>query len=82
LSPCAPEVADFSGRVVVVERLGPTSLVHVELAHGAQVIAIAGGSTTTQAGMEIGLRMEPDSCHIFGQDGQRIETGGKDTLAH
>ena len=59
-------------KVVLVERLGGTSHVHVELGPHRLLAAIA-GETPPDVGDNVGVRVLENRAHLFALDGRRLE---------
>ena len=74
---CAPGEGDGTGRVAVVEPLGPVSLVHLEvegLPEMVRVLASADAPPPPAVGDQAGLRVRSDRVHLFDEkDGRRLE---------
>jgi multiple sugar transport system ATP-binding protein len=64
------------GEVTLVERLGGEALVHVS-ALESTLIAKLPGDTTLRTGMEVELRVDPASCHLFDRDGCAVGVPAK-----
>ena len=64
---------NMEGRVVLVERLGSGTLVHLELADGTALTAATDGMTPAQDGERLGIGLPPASCHLFDDAGQALE---------
>lgn len=62
---CAAGDGQVSGRTRFVERLGDRTLLYVELADGATVVAGDAGTSRTAMGDVIGLRFDPAGVHLF-----------------
>ncbi|PIF73818.1 carbohydrate ABC transporter ATP-binding protein (CUT1 family) [Variovorax sp. 54] len=71
LSLASPEDAHLRGRVVVVERLGSESYVHVQMGDNTVIVRTDGGADCTR-GSVIGLRLAPHQRHLFNAAGQRL----------
>jgi ABC-type sugar transport system ATPase subunit len=63
----APEAADLTGRVGVVERLGHEALLHVDTANGAEepLRVVGPGDVAVREGETVGLRFGRDRLHLF-----------------
>ncbi len=76
LTPVSPEAADLSLTVELVEALGADSLVHGQLAEGADqpmVTARLGGGMRIRAGDTVPLSVERKHVHAFDpEDGRRL----------
>ena len=57
----------------LVERLGSLSLVHVDLDHGASLIAQVGGAEEIRPYQRIQLAIDPTYCHVFDETGRALE---------
>jgi multiple sugar transport system ATP-binding protein len=62
----------IAGRVVLVERLGGTSHVHVEVGAHRLLAAIA-GETPPEIGDHVGVQVIENRAHLFALDGRRLE---------
>lgn len=63
----------LSGHVQVFEHLGGESFVHVTLADGQLLVAKLDGEYEFVPDQPISLAIVPDKCHVFDEDGQRVE---------
>jgi multiple sugar transport system ATP-binding protein len=59
---------DATGRVVLVERLGGTSHVHVDVGPH-RMTAVVSGDAMPDVGDEVPVRLAPDKLHLFAADG-------------
>jgi multiple sugar transport system ATP-binding protein len=57
---------------LLTEQLGEHSYLHVEFA-GGTLIAKAPGDVAVRNGESIALRLPPDACHLFDEDGLALE---------
>jgi multiple sugar transport system ATP-binding protein len=64
------EGGQISGTVVVVERLGDRSLVHVRQGDGSIIVAQEGGKTDVAAGSDVELQVDSNQLHIFDETGK------------
>ncbi|WP_281827205.1 ABC transporter ATP-binding protein [Jannaschia rubra] len=62
--------------VKVREQLGSESYLYTVSPLGHEIVVRTDGDTSVAAGDRIVLRLAPDHLHLFGEDGQRIETAG------
>jgi len=63
-------------RIVVVEHLGGSSLLYVQVYGLDQLLTVEQrGKTDFAKGQEINLLFDPAQSHLFGVDGRRIESG-------
>ena len=65
----------LAGKVEVVERLGPETLVNATLAGGATVTASLPGDATVQPGETIRLTPNPSALHFFDAAGNAMARG-------
>ena len=65
----------LTGKVEVVERLGPETLVNATLAGGATVTASLPGDATVQPGKTIRLTPNPAALHFFDAAGEAMARG-------
>jgi multiple sugar transport system ATP-binding protein len=65
-------VGALSGIVRLVERLGSLSLIHVDLEHGASVIAQVGGIDEVRPHQQVQLAIDPTHCHVFDDIGRAL----------
>jgi ABC-type sugar transport system ATPase subunit len=63
----------LNARVVLVERLGGTSHVHVEVGPHRLLAAVTNESPP-EVGDNIGLHLSENRAHLFGSDGRRLES--------
>jgi multiple sugar transport system ATP-binding protein len=76
----APGVSDsrvarseaFTGRVVLVERLGGTSHVHFDVEGGGRMMASVMNDRLPDVGEAISVHMPPERVHLFAEDGKSI----------
>jgi ABC-type sugar transport system ATPase subunit len=70
----APDTAaDGSGEVVVIEPLGPHTLVHLTSSGGAQLRLMAPPDTNVRVGDRVGFRVRRDALHLFNRgSGARV----------
>jgi multiple sugar transport system ATP-binding protein len=66
------EGGQISGTVVVVERLGDRSLVHVRQSDGSIIVAQEGGKTDIAAGSEAELHIDASQIHLFDAAGRSV----------
>ena len=69
------------GEVIVVERLGGETFLHVELAGGEQIVVQADGDNPVRAHEPISIHVSGEYCHLFDQDGVAIERAERHPLA-
>jgi multiple sugar transport system ATP-binding protein len=62
----------FTGRVVLVERLGGTSHVHFDVLGGSRMMASVLNDRLPDVGETISVRVPPDRVHLFAADGRSI----------
>src|ERR1700738_3054635 len=62
----------FTGRVVLVERLGGTSHVHLDVKGGARIMASVMNDRLPDVGETISVRVKPERMHLFAADGRSI----------
>lgn len=69
------KVADmtFTGQIEVIENLGNSTLIHVKLKNDARITVERPGITTYRANDTVGLAIDFDKCHFFGESGQRLD---------
>ncbi len=68
----APPGEAFSGRVVLVERLGGTSHVHFDLEGGNRMMASVMNDRLPDVGETISVSVTPERLHLFAADGRSI----------
>lgn len=66
----AQDEAHMSGQVLLVERLGTESQVHIKLENGQTFVAIARGTHPAATGDRVYLKFPAQHCHIFNGEGQ------------
>ena len=62
----------FTGRVVLVERLGGTSHVHFDVEGGGRMMASVMNDRLPDVGEAISVHMPPERIHLFAADGKSI----------
>jgi ABC-type sugar transport system ATPase subunit len=67
-----PPAEAFTGRVVLVERLGGTSHVHFDVEGGNRMMASVLNDRLPDVGETISVRVPPERVHLFGVDGKTI----------
>jgi len=67
------EGGQISGTVVVVERLGDRSLVHVRQSDGSIIVAQEGGKTDVTAGLGVELHIDASQIHLFDAAGRSVD---------
>ena len=67
------EGGQISGTVVVVERLGDRSLVHVRQSDGSIIVAQEGGKTDVAAGADAELHIDASQIHLFDAAGRSVD---------
>jgi ABC-type sugar transport system ATPase subunit len=67
-----PTSEAFTGRVVLVERLGGTSHVHFDVEGGGRMMASVLNDRLPDVGETISVRVVPECVHLFGVDGTTI----------
>jgi len=70
----SPGDADFSGRVAVVEPLGPTTLLHVKAGAAERLVrVVAPGEFAVRVDDVVGLRVRRERVHVFdAETGRRV----------
>ena len=69
------------GEVIVVERLGGETFLHVELNGGQQIVVQADGDNPARAHQPISVRVSGEACHLFDDDGAAIARPERHPLA-
>ena len=64
-----PSAAGFKGQVVHVERLGESSLIYLQLAHGEALTVRVEGHTEQAVGQQASVLLQADVLHAFDADG-------------
>lgn len=59
----------------LIERLGATSLLHVDLYKGVSVVAQLGSADPTRPHQPVRLAIDPECCHLFDWAGRAIKRG-------
>ena len=67
-----PDGAALRGEVLVVERLGGETLVHVEVGAEEPFVAKLDGAVAVRSGETVGLALPSDGLHIFDRSGARV----------
>ncbi|KAA5606748.1 ABC transporter ATP-binding protein [Roseospira marina] len=70
LAPCESEAGFIAGPVALVEHLGESLLVHVDVEGGEPVVARLGPEVAVRAGTAVGLTWAAAAAHLF-YDGRR-----------
>ena len=70
-----------AGKVILVERLGGLTLLHVTTDGGTQVTVQIEGSDPTRVNDVVRLSMDPDLCHVFDKNGQAVPKLARHPLA-
>jgi ABC-type sugar transport system ATPase subunit len=69
----APRPDAVPGRIIVVEQLGASTLLHVQLAGVTDLVTVEWrGKAVHQSGADIWLGLDPAKGHLFGPDGARL----------
>jgi multiple sugar transport system ATP-binding protein len=64
----------FTGRVVLVERLGGTSHIHFDVEGGSRMMASVLNDRLPDVGDTISVRVPPELVHLFAADGRSISS--------
>jgi ABC-type sugar transport system ATPase subunit len=67
-----PTADAFTGRVVLVERLGATSHVHFDVEGAGRMMASLVNDRLPEVGETTSVRMPPDRVHLFASDGTTL----------
>jgi multiple sugar transport system ATP-binding protein len=68
---------DIPARIVVVEHLGGSTLLYVQVEGLSQLLTVEQrGKAVFAKGQEINLLIDPGQSHLFDSDGTRIQSGG------
>jgi multiple sugar transport system ATP-binding protein len=67
----APENAQLRGKVLLVEELGETHLLHAD-ANGLRITHRAPGEAGRRAGDAVGFLLPGEACHLFGPSGEAL----------
>ncbi|AYG69305.1 MULTISPECIES: sn-glycerol-3-phosphate ABC transporter ATP-binding protein UgpC [unclassified Rhizobium] len=62
----------FAGQIVLAERLGGLTILHVDTALGQPLVVQAEGADTTPLHTPISLQIDPGTCHLFDDDGKSL----------
>ena len=81
LRPAAPAEGTVAGEVVVAERLGGQTLLHVQLAADLLVTVQTDGEDDTRIHDRLHLVVPEEACHLFGVDGRALPRRGRHPLA-
>jgi multiple sugar transport system ATP-binding protein len=68
----AQAMQSITRRVMLVERLGEQTYLHLEQAGGAVLMAKVQGNAALDIGAEVVLGIAPDACHLFTADGNAV----------
>ncbi|WP_299154902.1 sn-glycerol-3-phosphate ABC transporter ATP-binding protein UgpC [uncultured Tateyamaria sp.] len=66
---------ELKGEVVLSERLGPETMLHVDVGETEPVIVKEDGLNKLSRGDQCALKIEADACHLFASEGQTIRSG-------
>jgi len=66
--------ASLRGKVVLVEELGETRILHIAIAEGREVTVKHRAEPAPKPGEAVGIRVDRERLHLFGEDGRRLET--------
>ena len=72
--------ATLSGEVLVVERLGAETFLHVDVGAETPFVVKADGAAMERAGARVGLTFPPQSLHLFGDSGGAFEHMDRNVL--
>ena len=61
--------AGVRGTIDVVEQLGESHLLHIDLEDGQRLVLRAAGDATEREGATARLRIDPAACHVFDREG-------------
>ncbi|HEU0221308.1 MAG TPA: sn-glycerol-3-phosphate ABC transporter ATP-binding protein UgpC [Paracoccaceae bacterium] len=64
--------ARIEGRVDVVEQLGESHLIYLELPGGQRLVARLPGDATARLHEAIAVAIRPEDCHVFRRDGRAL----------
>ncbi|MCS0503997.1 ABC transporter ATP-binding protein [Ancylobacter mangrovi] len=67
------EPALYEGRVTLVERLGESQLVHVEIGHDVPLVVKLARTVPARRGETLRVAAPADAFHLFGADGQALD---------
>ncbi|NLS16304.1 sn-glycerol-3-phosphate ABC transporter ATP-binding protein UgpC [Rhizobium sp. P40RR-XXII] len=62
----------FAGQIVLAERLGGLTILHVDTASGQPLVVQAEGADTTPPHTPISLQIDPGTCHLFDENGKSL----------
>ncbi|TAM52229.1 MAG: ATP-binding cassette domain-containing protein [Paraburkholderia sp.] len=68
----SPELQTLRREVVLIERLGEHSYLHLDDHAGTTVVAKQSGDAAVQPGTRVAARFRPDACHLFTADGSAV----------
>ncbi len=63
---------ELQGRVFLIEQLGATTLVHVDIGIAENIIVQVPGTNRYQAGDRVGLKLDDLQVHLFDVQGRAI----------
>jgi multiple sugar transport system ATP-binding protein len=69
------------GEVLVVERLGGSTFLHVKIEGGEMLVVQVDGENPTRMHDRVGLRFDAESCHLFDETGLAATRGSRHPLA-
>ena len=71
----------LSGEVLLVERLGGETFLHIELSGGGLIVVQADGDNPARTHDRIAIGVSGEDCHLFDQDGMSIPRAERHPLA-
>lgn len=77
----APTDQSFAGRVVLVERLGGTSHIHLD-AGTQRLMAVVSNDSLPDVGENITVRVPAERAHLFDVDGIALARGDENAVIH
>ncbi len=64
--------ADMPGTVTFAEHLGAETILHLDMANDTTLVARAEGRAPQQVGQKVGVRVDPQFCHLFDPAGAAL----------
>ena len=77
----APDASKLQGEVLVVERLGGTTYVHVRVDGGDMLIVQVDGENPVRMHDRVGLGFNTEHCHLFDESGLALTRSARHPLA-
>jgi ABC-type sugar transport system ATPase subunit len=74
------DAATLRGEVLVVERLGGETFLHIDVGREEPFVVKADGAVQERPGARVGLMLPPQSLHVFDESGAAFEHADRNVL--